>query len=194
MGLLLLLSAVLTFGCDNKESTTPDDPDSEAIGTLISQSPAFTRFAALITVADSEIPDGERGILEMLNDTELGEMYSVFAPSDEVFELLRIQWQASSIDEVIDEFTHSGLPSKTRDFVLGHIFIDDTKLQSSAFRADLQLTSSKGIGWKMISSENIQSGFGFVLSNSSASSNPYPIYEMDVLVGSNGIVHSALVN
>lgn len=189
---LAIVIGLNMMSCENSDSPSPDDQELENIGILISESSAFTRFAALIDIADAEIPTGERGIMEMLTDTDSEDMYSIFAPSDAVFELLRIEWNADNVDQVIGEFTHNGLPSKTRDFVLGHIFVNDEKIESEQFRADLALTSGSGVDWKLMATENIASGFGFVLANNDT--NPYPIYETDVILGSNGIVHSALVN
>ncbi|OEK01938.1 hypothetical protein BFP97_10600 [Roseivirga sp. 4D4] len=196
--LLLIISAsILLQSCGETEETSPEDDPQENIGTLIMQSAAFSEFAALITIADREIPQGETGVLQMLNESDNLEV-TVFAPSNEVFELLAVEWSSpnfqATVADVIDEFTHSGQPAKTRDFLLGHIFKSDERYERSSFQTDLSLESEKGIWWRMIAAENATSGFGFVLENSSANANPYFIYETDVLTGNNGIVHAALVN
>ncbi len=165
--LLLIISAsILLQSCGETEETSPEDDPQESIGTLIMQSAAFSEFASLITIADQEIPQGETGVLQMLNES--GNMkVTVFAPSNEVFELLAVEWSTpnfqASVTDVIDEFTHSGQPAKTRDFLLGHIFRDTESYSSSRFQSDLSFESEKGIRWRMIASENATSGFGFVL-------------------------------
>ncbi|MBO3700276.1 hypothetical protein [Roseivirga sp. E12] len=197
--LLFIISASLLLqSCGETEDSSPDDNPQESIGTLIMQSEAFSEFASLISIADREIPQGEMGILQMLNETSDNTEITVFAPSNEVFELLAEQWSTpnfqATVADVIDEFTHSGQPAKTRDFVLGHIFKSQERFARSNFETDLALQSEKGIRWRMIASENATSGFGFVLENGSPNDNPYLIFETDVLAGSNGIVHAALVN
>lgn len=199
LGLCIAVSAsILLQGCDNTEETAPEDSTQENIGTLIMQSEAFSEFANLITIADREIPSGEVGVLEMLNQSTNNQQITVFAPSNTVFEALAIEWSSpnfqATVADVINEFTHSGQPAKTRDFLLGHIFRDTESYSSSMFQSDLSFESEKGVRWRMIASENAISGFGFVLENSSANANPYFIYETDVLTGNNGIVHAALVN
>lgn len=196
--LLSTVSMTLLFSaCGNDEDPTSEDPVSDDIGTLMAQSEDFSHFASLIAIADQEIPEGEKGIMQMLTDTESQEQFTIFAPSDEVFESIADEWSNSSfqasVEDVIAEFTHSGQPEKTRDFVLGHIFMGEVRYEFSAFQIDLTLESQKGIRWTMIAHEGAISGFGFVLENS-PNSNPYLIYGTDVLVGSNGIVHAALVN
>ncbi|OEK06249.1 fasciclin domain-containing protein [Roseivirga misakiensis] len=195
---IAVLVSVLFQGCDNSEETAPEDSTQDNVGTLIMQSQAFSEFASLINIADSEIPVGELGVLEMLNQSSNNEQITVFAPSDAVFEALAIEWSSpnfqASIADVINEFTHSGQPAKTRDFLLGHIFRATESYSSSRFQPDLSFESEKGIRWRMIASEVSNSGFGFVLENSSANANPYFIYETDVLTGNNGVVHAALVN
>ncbi len=195
---ITICMTLLVLSCEEKDSPTPDDNEIEDIGTLLSQSAQFTHFADLITIADQEIPEGGRGIMDMLTDTESNEQYTIFAPSNEVFESLAQEWSGGDfqlgVAEVIAEFTHSGQPAKTRDFVLGHIFKSTVRFESSAFQTDLVFESEKGISWTMIQSQNANSGFGFVLSQSSSNVNPYLIFETDIILADNGVVHSALVN
>ena len=133
----------------------------------------------------------------MLSESTPNFEITVFAPSDVVFESLAVQWSSpdyqASVTDVIAEFTHNGQPEKTRDFVLGHIFKSQNRFDFSAFSTELFLESEKGIRWQMVEAADATSGFGFVLENN-PNSNPYYIYETDVLTGSNGVVHAALVN
>ncbi len=189
---------LLILSCEEKDTPTPIGSELEDVGSLINQSEDFTHFSNLIAIADQEIPDGQRGVLEMLSDTESGDQYTLFAPSDEIFEALALEWSGQdfqiSVDDVIGEFTHNGQPAKTRDFVLGHIFRSDTRYESSTFENNLSLVSENGDRWRMILSENASSGFAFTLESNQSNSNPYLISQTDILLGINGAVHAALVN
>lgn len=188
---------LLISSCGNEDPGT-DDPILENVGTLITNSEDFTHFASLIAVADQEIPQGEQGIMQILTDILSDDELTIFAPTNAVFETIAFEWSTSnfqvSIEEVIAEFTHDGQPAKTRDFILGHIFKGDVRYRSAEFQNDLVLESQKGIRWRMIANETANSGFGFVLESSQNDTNPYLIYQTDVLTGRNGVVHAALVN
>ncbi len=196
--MLFTLSIVFTtLACENSEDTSAETSTIEDVGTLLTNSDDFTNFASLIATADLEVPSGEMSIRDLLSEISPNFEITVFAPSNAVFETLALQWSSpdfqASVEDVIAEFTHNGQPAKTRDFVLGHIFKSDKRINAATFSTQLLLRSEKGTRWQIIPAPNATSGFGIVLEGRT-NSNPYFIYETDVLIGSNGVVHAALVN